>query len=175
VDRCRPTGAHERALFALCHHFVRVLSSATPGTEASLFFAFELAFLDLQGFGPALTACADCGAELRGVARGAKFSPAQGGGLCDSCAAELAPTTYQIVAGEVWQVLRRLREEGKQKLTPFPLPRPTAREVGILLHKFLGFHLPGYRLPAALDLLRPWSGPTGGQGEGRAVAKERFE
>jgi len=32
---------------------------------------------------------------------------------------------------------------------------PTVRrEVGALLHRFLGYHLPGYRLPAALDLLR---------------------
>ena len=32
--------------------------------------------------------------------------------------------------------------------------RRTARETGILLHRFLTYHLPEYRLPASLDLLR---------------------
>ena len=32
--------------------------------------------------------------------------------------------------------------------------RPVRREVGGALHRFLGYHLPGYRLPTALDLLR---------------------
>ena len=35
-----------------------------------------------------------------------------------------------------------------------PLARSMRRELGALLHRFLGYHLPGYRLPAALDLLR---------------------
>jgi hypothetical protein len=41
------------------------------------------------------------------------------------------------------------------------LPRPMRRELGSLLHRFLGYHLPGYRLPAALDLLRAGKEKTG--------------
>jgi len=32
--------------------------------------------------------------------------------------------------------------------------RSLRREIGAHLHRFLGYHLPGYRLPTALDLLR---------------------
>ena len=34
------------------------------------------------------------------------------------------------------------------------LTRAISRDWGVMLHRFLEYHLPGYRLPAALDLLR---------------------
>ena len=56
-----------------------------------------------------------------------------------------------------------LRRLGDGSLAGAVLPEvepATRREAGILLHRFLGYHLPGYRLPAALDLLRAAKGPT---------------
>lgn len=50
---------------------------------------------------------------------------------------------------------------------------PWRREVGVLLHLFLGYHLPGYRLPAGLELLRParpGGGTAGGSGPPAARA-----
>jgi hypothetical protein len=38
--------------------------------------------------------------------------------------------------------------------------RPLRREIGAHLHNFLGYHLPGYRLPAALELLRNRKDPS---------------
>jgi len=42
------------------------------------------------------------------------------------------------------------------------LSRRPSREIGILLHGFLIYHLPGYRLPASLDLLRAGRTADGG-------------
>jgi DNA repair protein RecO (recombination protein O) len=161
VDRCRLAGTGGTGLFALCEGFVRMLSCAPPGGEAGLFYALELALLARQGVAPSLNACAACGAALPPEAAGLRFSPALGGAVCRTCGGLREGDAGRRLRPESWRALRELAGRGPAVPPPAPSPRPVARDVGILLHHFLGYHLPGYRLPAALDLLRrPYARPA---------------
>jgi DNA repair protein RecO (recombination protein O) len=158
VDRCRPGHGHESGLFDLCQRYVQVLSCADAGVEAALYYAFEIALLDLQGVRPLLDACTQCGRSLDDLADGALWlSPAAGGMVCASCAhggaaAGARPLTETALA--VWVELACAPAGWPTR----SLARSTARDWGVMLHRFLEYHLPGYRLPAALDLLRAGGG-----------------
>ncbi len=155
VDRCRPGGSTDRRLFELCRRFLQVLSCAAPGGGASLFYAFELALLDLQGLAPALDSCATCAGGLtdRGAA-GLRFSPEAGGVVCPVCSAAGSGRDGRWLQGTVLAALRDLAATGAWEDPPILPGRRVVRETGVLLHLFLTYHLPEYRLPAALDLLR---------------------
>jgi DNA repair protein RecO len=158
IDCCRPGHGHETGLFTLCEAYVEVLSCADPGREAALYYAFEIALLELLGVRPELEICTHCGARREQAADGvAWLSPAAGGLVCGDCAdagaevggaavtrrltpADLAAWPELAAAPRVWPVQ--------------PLAREAARNWGVMLHRFLEYHLPGYRLPASLALLR---------------------
>jgi len=76
--------------------------------------------------------------------------------LCGECARGGADAGGRPLGQDALDMLDALEAYGlggPERL--MPAPTPTARrEVGGHLHRFLGYHLPGYRLPAALDLLR---------------------
>jgi DNA repair protein RecO (recombination protein O) len=169
VDRCRPGDDREADLFRLCEEFVRILSSAVAGSEAAVYCAFEVALLDLQGIRPQLAACVQCERTLAEVVpEGTWLDPAAGGLVCGSCRARAAAVTARPLAVETLAAWPQIAG-APQSWPDGPLPRPVAREWGILLHRFLEYHLPGYRLPAALDLLRPRSvvAPPAGVNEER--------
>lgn len=149
VDRCRPGDDGERRLFDLCRRFVDVLSSAGAGGEAPLFYAFELALLRVQGAAPILDRCAVCDRDLDGPGTAVRFAPESGGTVCGRCAGP-GSTARPVAAG----LLARLRALAGDGDAGEAFGRRDAREAGILLHRFLTYHLPGYRLPASLDLLR---------------------
>ena len=170
VDRCRLSGLEAGGLFDLCHDFIQVLSCAACGTESSLFYALELALLQGLGMAPELTNCTGCGRSLlvadEPVVEGQSpaqpppaegaiwFRDAVGGVLCDDCAGTAEGAGARSLTPEVWLSLISLSSSATEGWPPVILPRPVARGIGITLHRFLGYHLPGYRLPAALDLLR---------------------
>ena len=66
------------------------------------------------------------------------------------------PPTFEPVVdvGRPHNLLRRLAAAPLAEAASLPVAPEDRREAGALLHRFLGYHLPGYRLPAALDLLR---------------------
>jgi hypothetical protein len=83
-----------------------------------------------------------------------RFSAAEGGLLCGECArggADAGSRPLGTGALELLDAMDTHGLDGPGTLSPEPAVR---REVGGHLHRFLGYHLPGYRLPAALDLLR---------------------
>jgi recombinational DNA repair protein (RecF pathway) len=154
VDRCRPGHGHEGGLFDLCQEYVKVLSCADAGREAALYYAFEVALLELQGVRPLLEACTQCGRTHDELVAGAHWlSPAAGGLVCAACAAGGAvagarPLTDASLG--VWSELTRAPARWPEA----SLARAVSRDWGVMLHRFLEYHLPGYRLPSALDLLR---------------------
>ena len=160
VDRCRPGHGHEAGLFVLCQDYVQVLSCADPGRAAALYYAFEVALLDLQGMRPLLEACTQCGRDRDRLADGALWlSPAAGGLVCADCA------TGGAAAGARPLTASALALWGDLAAAPAVWPRAAlarsdARDWGVMLHRFLEYHLPGYRLPTALDLLRACRGSS---------------
>ncbi|MEZ4387645.1 MAG: DNA repair protein RecO [Candidatus Krumholzibacteriia bacterium] len=167
VDRCRPGDGHEAGLFALCHDFVQVLSCADAGCEVAVFYAFEAALLDLQGVRPRLEACTQCDRALDEVRGGALWlSPAAGGLVCAACADGEALAGARPLAAATLAVWPELGE-APAAWPDRPLARGVARDWGVMLHRFLEYHLPAYRLPSALELLRAGRG-----GRSQTTAKE---
>jgi len=159
VDRCRPLGhaAGHRGtvgLFEVCGDYVRMLFSPSCRAPANLFFAFEWELLERHGMAPEIDSCISCGGSLAGTAGSPLwFSPGDGGAVCGSCAiAGLAG--LRPLGREALRFLGNLSTDGLDCPPEGPMPRSLRREVGTVLHFFMGYHLPGYRLPAALELLR---------------------
>ena len=162
VDRCRPADALVRddpagaaELFDVCDTFLRMLSSTAAPEPVLAFFAFEWELLARHGLAPELSRCCGCGQLRRDVAPATRrFSAAEGGLLCGGCARTGTDEGARALGDGALKLLDALGRGGlggAGTLAPEPGDR---REVGGHLHRFLGYHLPGYRLPAALDLLR---------------------
>ncbi len=175
MDRCRPLGGGGSVggevgtageLFAVCGRFVRMLSSRFCSRPALLFFAFEWELLARHGMAPELSACAACGRDRAELELSSlRFSPAEGGIVCGVCAGSAGVNSGHPLGDEALGHLRDMARtgidlDGAGGEGP-ALARPLRRELGTLLHRFLGYHLPGYRLPAALDLLRAGRDDTG--------------
>ncbi|MBT3317607.1 DNA repair protein RecO [bacterium] len=150
IDRCKPTGK-DADLFHLCRRFMEVLSSLPSSVNASAYYRFLLELLNMQGLAPTLNRCSNCRSEIlndRAVVH--FFSYSSGGIVCADCldtgkaGRELTPPVYSN--------LRKLLEQGID--TGPPVARQVDRETGIVLHRFLEYHLPDYRLPTALDMLK---------------------
>ena len=168
MDRCRPLGSGgpgggdtEAAgdLFAVCGRFVRMLSSRSCTRMALLFFAFEWEMLARHGMAPEVSACVACGragAELE--ISGLRFNPAEGGIICGACVLRDGLNGGWPIGEAALDHLRDMSRTGIDLCGTGcegpALLRPMRRELGALLHRFLGYHLPGYRLPTALELLR---------------------
>lgn len=170
VDRCRPlagaAGAGGEAapgLFGICLEFLRVLSSPACRRTALLFFAFEWELLARHGLSPEVTACASCGRNRSDLAAGTlRFDPAEGGLVCGTCGPAGSSGQGRPISAAALDLLAELEARGIALDTTVEDPaRPVRREVGGALHRFLGYHLPGYRLPTALDLLRAGKEPRG--------------
>ena len=156
VDRCRPAAGIAEAqggLFDVCEEFVRVLSSPTCPRPAWLFFRLEWRLLERHGLAPRIDACAGCGATAAEAAGTPWFDAAEGGLVCSDCSGT-ASVGRRSLSGAAWAGLRALAAGHHEPPDLFDESAAMRREIGGHLHRFLGYHLPGYRLPAALDLLR---------------------
>ncbi|MCK5711175.1 MAG: DNA repair protein RecO [Hyphomicrobiaceae bacterium] len=160
ADRCRPiqgSGSDRTAVevFAICEEFLRVLSSEACSDPAFLFFAFEWELLQRHGVAPEVDSCSCCGEISREGADSALwFSPADGGLVCGGCVRRGDAAGGKPLGLDALALLRLMSEDGLRIPVDLPLPRAMRRQLGAHLHRFLGYHMPGYRLPSALELLR---------------------
>ena len=87
-----------------------------------------------------------------------RLEPAEGGVVCGTCVMNGDVNGGQPLGEEALDHLGDMARGGIDLIGTTvegqALARPMRRELGALLHRFLGYHLPGYRLPAALELLR---------------------
>ncbi len=174
VDRCRPlAGAGAGAvagegdltaateLFEICEAFIRVLSSPSCPRPDLAFFAFEWELLVRHGLAPEVVGCTSCGAAIEESASAVMwFSPAEGGLICGTCAVGEGVSSGKPLSLEALEVFARMAGGRLDLAEDSPFERPLRREIGAHLHNFLGYHLPGYRLPVALDLLRARKDPN---------------
>ncbi|MCP4574165.1 MAG: DNA repair protein RecO [bacterium] len=161
VDRCRPAAgmsAAQSGLFDVCEEFIRVLDSPTCPQPAWLFFRLEWRLLERQGLAPRIEACAGCGTAVGEIAGAPWFDAGEGGLACSDCAA--GDGDRRSLSGDALAGLQDLDAGRPEPPARFETSAALRREIGGHLHRFLGYHLPGYRLPTALDLLR--AGKDGG-------------
>jgi len=159
VDRCRPPqaadgGSAPEELFAVCDAFIRMLSSQSSVGPTRLFFAFEWQLLRRHGFDPEVDCCCSCGdtATAGDHTHVMWFSASEGGLLCSTCGRHGGGRPLSVQALKEFNTYDQGIVPDRENED---MSRALRREVGAHLHRFLGFHLPGYRLPTALDLLRP--------------------
>ncbi len=176
IDRCRPLGPEAghragRGLFEVCEEFVRMLSSPTCAGCDSLFFALEWELLERHGMAPELEACRDCGQPAADSGGVGWFHAAEGGALCGQCAGR-ALAGVRPLSAPAFEHMRLLPERSLRQAADTELDAGVRREVGTALHHFMGYHLPGYRLPAALDLLRAARNGKAGAGHGSSTTEE---
>jgi len=150
IDRCKSTGK-DIDLFHLCRRFREVLSSLPSGLNSSAYYRFLLELLNMQGIAPTLNRCSNCRVDILDDKASVQFfSYSSGGIVCANCLGtgragrDLTPPVYNN--------LRKLLEQGID-IGP-QVTRQVDRETGIVLHRFLEYHLPDYRLPTALDMLK---------------------
>ncbi len=166
VDRCRPrepsdagpaAGLDTLTLFAVCEEFVRILSSPTCAMPDLAFFALEWNLLGLHGLAPDLTCCGACGDDLTvAEAENSWLAVAEGSVLCGACCKsdEADRSAGRPISPQALSIFQTLARSSVLVPDVDGWSRSLRREIGALLHGFLGYHLPGYRLPTALDLLR---------------------
>ncbi len=124
---------HERnvRLFMLLLGGLRALE-ARPADPTAVAESFLLKLLSLSGFHPSLVACAECGRP--GPER---FSSAQGGAVCSSCAAPDAGP----VSPEALGYLSALGGSGLLEAGATPADTEVRREARALLFGFAEYHL----------------------------------
>jgi DNA repair protein RecO len=155
LDRCRLDDGQARELFDFCRNYLRVLSCQPDGCEVSRFYAFELAFLGANGVAPDLEECPGCGVVTDQANAGFfAFDIAQGGLICTSCAATYARSAERRIQPATRRYLLDLQNSGSDAGLIAVPDRRVRRETGVVLHHFLVYHLAGYKLPAALDMLK---------------------
>ena len=164
VDRCRPVGTGASAdadhapaagLFAVCDAFIGMLSSPTCARTDLAFFAFEWELLVRHGMVPEVGGCTSCGlAEAELAASTMWFSPAEGGVICGACARQEGVSPGKPLGAAALGIFCEMAAGRLDVGQDIVFERSLRREIGAHLHNFLGYHLPGYRLPAALELLR---------------------
>lgn len=143
VDRISAAGETGEGLFDLLERFLRSLPRC--GDPWTAFYALEADLLGSAGLMPDLARCDRCKKSLAGCAF--SVNPSTGMVTCGGCGGPTLPAgscrLLELAAGPDREALFAAR------------PDPGARrELGALLHRLLEHHMAGYRLPAALSILR---------------------
>lgn len=119
-------------LFELAERTLWELSRAAE-EPAAIVLRFELGLLRETGHLPALTSCAECGADLLVTPR-VTFGILDGGGLCAKC--RVGKRQLVSVRREVLQTLQEFAERGSEQ-PPVVLPRERLGELRGLLNHYL--------------------------------------
>lgn len=142
-------------LFFLLEDYLSVFDADDDDDEAFFapFFAFEASLLELHGLLPDPGRCCVSGREL--APGPLRFLPGEGLFADPACGRE----GIDLDSGEAdW--LKSLFLARPSELRGRSMPDPVQKKMGRVLHIALSCHLPGYRLPRALDVLR--GGQSGG-------------
>ena len=137
----------QEKLFALLEDYLAVFDEGEEEGFLPL-FAFETSLLSLHGLRPGLDACCVCGAPLDLSAL--RFIPSEGLFACRSHESEGID-----LASDEGDWLKSIFLSRPSELKGRLLPDAARRRIGRVLHHALSRHLPGYRLPRSLAMLRP--------------------
>ncbi len=118
------------------------------------FFAYEASLLELHGSLPSLEECALTGRPLEGPP--VMFLPGEG-----AFALAGEDSEGMDLAQPDWDCLVSLFQNIPSALRGRVMEPEMRRRMGRILHLSLSRHLPGYRLPRSLEMLRPAGGKTG--------------
>jgi DNA repair protein RecO (recombination protein O) len=131
ADKVAEENERNVRLFLLLLHGLRALE-AGPADPAAVAEAYLLRLLALSGFAPALEACAVCGSTDVG-----RFSPSQGGAVCEECRDRDARRVDRAALG--W--LFGLGSGDLGSASSEPATAEVRAEARLLLYGFSEYHL----------------------------------
>lgn len=120
---------------------------AQPGFAP--FFGFEAALLDLHGLRPSLDNCGVCGDRLGSAS--ICFLGGEGLFACHRCGVGGIELASRDCGG-----LLSVFQKRPGDLVELALDEKERRQIGRILHLALKRHLPCYRIPRSLEMLRPF-------------------
>ncbi len=152
VDRLVWGEEPHSALYDLLVETLEAVVLAPAAALPAVTIAFELQLASLLGYRPRLDACARCGNPLSAERL---FSPAEGGLLCDRCAAAGGVVTLSAdaLAGLALLLTRPVREAGEY------LEVKRAGEILRVIEAFLRHHFQRFQGLRSLEMLRALQGP----------------
>ncbi|MFN0157860.1 MAG: DNA repair protein RecO [Bacteroidota bacterium] len=134
------------ALFTLLTRTLVAIDGATKGAPAALYF-FEARLLEVLGFAVNFQQCAKCLKLLDEAGTGTNGVGLQlqrGGVVCFACIPDsIIERTVSLVALRVLQRLQDLNEP--VAATRMVFSRQVAEEIGLILRRFLQYHIEGLR------------------------------
>ncbi len=146
MDRSTIAHEYDESLFDLLDLFISMLGRARDPWV--LFFCLETRLLGITGFYPSFDSCGNCGKGLAGSSM--NVNPSSGVVLCDDCS---SGSMISVSAGSA-ELLGRMEKGGIMELLEARLDPDTRMEIGRLLHNLYLYHMEGYKLPNALNILK---------------------
>ncbi len=115
------------------------------------YWSFVLFLLNNQGFRLNVEDCVACGNSLSGGKMHMSFK--SGGILCEKCSVrEVADFSISPESLKLMEKYGELNPEDVERFVPSSYAR---KEIDELLHRFMTYHLEGYRRPKSLGLMEP--------------------
>ena len=143
VDAIASEGDANPEIFQLLQNTYHLLEDIED--VAMLARVFEIKFLDLAGYAPQLSQCANCGSNVTAAyvkkTQGTpimRFSVRQGGMLCEKCH-NRDTDAYSITPGSC-ELLKTLRKSELNKLNRIRASTRNHRELKLVLSSFIQYH-----------------------------------
>lgn len=133
IVRTTEPGQRVPGLFDMLVSYLRAMQST--GNPRLLSWAFELAYLQMSGIGPAIDRCPICGEACTGGA----YVASHGGVVCGRCMPEAGPS-LTISRGTV-RTLGAMQHFDIDRLDRLHLAPATAEELGRLVRDHIRYHL----------------------------------
>jgi len=115
----------------------------------NFYWAFILHVIRILGFSVHLNGCMECGTKE--FPQKVPFHLGSGGVFCANCAPNEYDFTLTLESLKVLQHLQRFPESEISVVVP---STRTRRELGDLLHRYVRYHIEGFREPSALKMLK---------------------
>jgi DNA repair protein RecO (recombination protein O) len=145
VDRISTAGETGEGLFDLFEGFIRSLDRCRD--PWAVFFALEAGLLGSAGVMPDLQRCDRCKKLLAGCVF--SVNPSTGAVTCAGCGA-----SGPALGAAGCRLLELVTGTDRGAVLAAETGPAVRRELGTVLHRLLEHHVAGYRLPAALSILK---------------------
>lgn len=145
VDRVSAAGETGEQLYDLLERFIRSLARCRD--PWAVFFALEAGLLASAGVMPDIGRCDQCKKILAGCVF--SVNPSTGAVTCGGCGhgggtlEERSCRLLELITGPDGDAVLQIESDA-----------PVRRELGTMLHRLLEHHVAGYRIPAALSILK---------------------
>ena len=142
VDAIAAEGDANPEIFHLLQNTYHLLADIED--VAMLARVFEIKFLDLAGYAPQLSQCANCGSNVTGSDTKTQgtpvmlFSVRHGGMLCNNCQ-HRDTSAYSITPGSC-ELLKTLRKSELEKINRIRASTRNHRELKLILSSFIRYH-----------------------------------